>query len=110
VWDSSTKIFRNFLYVNIVDWIVSGGDESNYVFQQYTGITDKTGKEVYEGDIVSFLYESSEHDVEKEIGEVFFFEGIFYFGKSLFASNDSNFSLESLEIIGNIFDNPEILK
>jgi hypothetical protein len=51
-----------------------------------------------------------EHRVDSTIGEVFFEEGIFYFGRgSMFATNDANLFVESLKIVGNILKNPEAL-
>jgi uncharacterized phage protein (TIGR01671 family) len=100
--------FGKLVYFDLNDFDYSHRylDSPEHPVQQYTGIKDKSGKLIYEGDIVSFLYEASEHEVEREIGEVTFSEGIFYFGKSLFASNDVNFSVDSIEIIGNIYTKP----
>ena len=85
--------------------------ECPFIIQQYTGLKDKNGKEIYEVDIVKFRYEAYEHDVRECIGEVYFEDGIFFFDrKQSFAMNDSNFFESSLEVIGNIFENPELLK
>lgn len=79
--------------------------------QQYIGLIDKNGDEIYEGDIVKFVYEAYEHDYEECIGEVFFEDGIFYFSREhQFATNDHNFKKYTLEILGNIIENPEKLK
>lgn len=68
-----------------------------YVLMQYTGLKDKNGKEIYEGDIVS--------DTEI-MDEVTFVDGMFWL----------NYSEEPLyhyisvwEVIGNIHENPELL-
>lgn len=69
---------------------------------QYTGLKDKNGKEIYEGDI--FLYDGRETAVIKWVDELMGFAGVF--------DGDDTESLDCdyCEIIGNIHDNPELLK
>ncbi len=87
------------------------GGINRFILQQYIGVNDKNDKLIYEGDIVKFNYNTYEHEVQIEIGEVYFEDGIFMFGRDLgFATNDCNFNTKSLEVIGNILENPELIK
>lgn len=76
---------------------------------QFTGLTDKNGKEIYEGDIVqSKLKRSRKYD---EILQICFANSE-YCGKDKDGSSTSLSLLEeyhTLEVIGNIHDNPELI-
>lgn len=82
---------------------------------QFTGLYDKDGKEIYEGDIIKYTHEICIEDGPGTyVGAVSFCEGVFCLHE------DSDFTVataiyESEEyggicVIGNIHDNPELLK
>lgn len=81
---------------------------------QFTGLYDKTRKEIYEGDIVKFrvLDDTIGEDVWKEYTcEVSFYNGCFCtHGTPLIQGKWKGHDMVNVEIIGNIHDNPELLK
>ena len=74
---------------------------------QYTGLKDKNGKRIWENDIVRI-----ENSADEGIGNIEFYGGMWYVegepSNSLY--DIVEYDDAEIEVIGNIFDNPELLK
>lgn len=128
VWDEEEKTMwrhENIGYINFYDkviWLRHGGfldmDYNPCTLMQYTGLKDKNGKEIYEGDILllekgtkrtvfnvpgGFAIESLDDDLNKYGKEIFVpIEGL---------SDEQNASfIKSTKVIGNVYENPELLE
>lgn len=83
--------------------------DKSFVAMQFTNHLDKNGKPIYEGDILSNSY--------GKIDEVIFYKNGF-FGKSKSNMGKNHYwynplcadYIKNKEVIGNIYENPEILK
>lgn len=90
----------------------------NYTFEhevdpatvgQFTGLKDKSGREIWEDDVMRFITEFG----ETMTSEVAFMNGFFYVqGEDDDDIYGITYAVESMnaEIIGNIHDTPELLK
>ena len=71
---------------------------------QYTGLADKNGVKIFEGDIVRAFTRFS----EIYVSPVTYHDGTFWLKN--WSWTKFLFKFEKIEVIGNIHDNPEILK
>ena len=86
--------------------IYGNGEVNKNTIGQYTGLTDKNGTKIFEGDIVDYDYFG-----ERKIGKVLF-NGCGYEieNEGCFLCVQSADKQLDCEVIGNIHDNPELLK
>ena len=80
-----------------------------HIVMQCTGLKDKNGVEIYEGDIITWVYYQI-YGAEKKQGVIVFEKGCFYpkwgnIGYRLGGSNTTD-----IEVIGNIYENPELVE
>ena len=118
-WDGKEMVLHNSLY-EFQCQNLTKKEMEGVVYLQYTGMKDKNGKEVYEGDVVlaDRPHEDWEEpdDVEKVYAVVVYNSPSFY-AKYLnedlnkFVSGQNGFILRPYNtVIGNIYQNPELIK
>jgi uncharacterized phage protein (TIGR01671 family) len=114
-WDKELKQFDNIVAGNLLYSLHDEGltqeDKYRFVLQEYTGLNDTKGREIFEGDIVTLKTVARDH-----LTQVIFIQGCFAFKvinpqgtlSLVFAHSVEDRFFEP-EVVGNIFENPDLL-
>ncbi len=92
------------------DWYAYGQEDGsdNIILMQYTGLKDRNGQEIYEGDILQDFHKKTEEPITRV--KVYWNDG-FWDGEPLKGERYKTCyaGFKRCKVIGNIYENPELL-
>ena len=115
-WDKKKKVYTNWkCYDNMFYFMdkftgvwIRDDDFERFVLIQYTGLKDKNGTEIYEGDICNCREYECFGKVEWNNEEAGFYFCVVMEGGGFEEEHLYDY-VDELEVIGNIYENPDLL-
>lgn len=106
------KITREGLEPRVM---VAGYEVDPETVGQFTGLHDKNGTDIYEGDILMCIGQREDNKERKYLRKVLFKNGSFCMSVPEYGVNSSLYAHVvngklNWEVIGNIYDNPELME
>lgn len=143
IWDNHTERYVTFVYETNKDYYLFIGrsgyvtafncygeeidfEDGRFVVQQYTGLQDRDGKDIYEGDILEYTYNvgcfkfsngkllrgciPSNENIQEKINQQVKWQGAQFIGIHPIIKIGYTLVDKKPQVIGNIFENPELIK
>lgn len=115
-WDKATNEINNYVEIYCYKDGSTGfsasnennnpiGNTENFIIMQYTGLKDKNGKEIYEGDFINCFNGTNYLTLIIEWNDSWLCFGANFYGELLYLNQ-----LDEIEVIGNIYENTELCK
>lgn len=112
-WDAPKKEWMNVHSVYGLlkeQQMVESDFGPRYAIEQFTGLQDKNGKDIYEGDILGGAPYGRPHKIVVEMIDWRWTARNFYIGSMDTPNEPFSEGMAAWEVIGNIHSNPELLE
>ncbi|MDV3518448.1 YopX family protein [Lentilactobacillus otakiensis] len=122
-WNSVTKEMEQVTQINLKNHYVqttfnkigySYGQPDDVIVEQYTGLKDVNGKEIYEGDIIKFFGANKKIKAKNEFGIIVYKADRYGAGFNSIIQNKEHgyggINIAQDIVVGNVHTNPELLE
>lgn len=109
-WDNETKDLRQ--YEEISGICLSALNATDWDLEQFTGLKDQNGKDIYEGDIIKYFGANKRVKIKTTYGIVFYDSEHGCFNSRIQNEEHNKGGISPLDdlIVGNVHTNPELLE